>query len=122
MNAAVAGVGPNMKGAVPWRRASSAQTSAVVGSKAACAPSSSGEVEAGRTEVDGHDPVVAPVDEGRDRGEADRSAAEDAHTVARLHVGLLRGVHADGERLGERGDVEGQIVGHRMQPARGRPR
>ena len=38
INAAVAGVGPNMNGVVPCRSASAAHTSSVAGSSAACAP------------------------------------------------------------------------------------
>ena len=74
-----------------------------------------GELEASRTQVDGHNLVVATVDERRDRSEADRTATEDAHAVAGPHVGLVRGVHADREGLGEGRHVEREIVRHGVQ-------
>ncbi len=48
MNASVAGVGPNMNGAVPWSRANSAHTSTSVGSNACAAPTSRANSRRGR--------------------------------------------------------------------------
>ena len=75
-----------------------------------------GELEPGGAEVDGDDPVDAPVEQRRDRGEPDRAAPEHRDRLAGAHLGLVDGVHADGERLGEGGDVERQVAGHGEEP------
>ena len=117
MKAAVAGVGPNMKGVVPCRRASSSQTSVVVGVKRSLGAEPQGQLEAGGAEVDGDDPFVAAVDQGGDGGEADRPTSEHGDALAGLDVGLVGGAHADGQRLRQGGHVERQIIGDAMEPA-----
>ena len=81
-----------------------------------------GELEAGGTEVDGDDLAMPAVDQGGDGGEPDGPTAEHGHPVAGLHVGLVGSLHPDGQRLGERGHVEGEIVGHGEQAGPGRRR
>ena len=90
--------------------------SVAAGSKRGLRAETEGELEPGRTQIDRDHVVVAAVDEGRDGRQTDRAAAEDAHTVPRAHVGLLGGVHAHREGLGERRHVERQVLGHRVQP------
>jgi hypothetical protein len=61
---------------------------------------------------------VASIDERGDRCEANRSAPEHGDTLAFVDVGLLGCVHPDCERLGECGDLEGQLVGDSVEHAR----
>ena len=57
------------------------------------------------------------VDQGGDRREPDRPAPEDRHALTVPDLGLIGGVHPDGQRLGEGGHVERQPVGHRVEPS-----
>ncbi len=59
---------------------------------------------------------MAAVDQRGDGGQPDRPAPEHGHRLAGPHLGLVGGVHADGERFGEGGHVEREVVGHRVQP------
>ena len=40
----------------------------------------------------------------------------DGHPLPRFHLGLVHRLHADGGRLGQRGNVQCHVVGHREQP------
>ncbi len=118
MNAAVAGVGPNMKGVVPC---SAAQLLPDVGRQGIegglCAESrapASRRVGLGSTATTRSWPrstsvamAASPIGPASEHGDA----------VTRSHVGLVGGVHADGERLGEGGHLERQVVGNMVEPA-----
>ena len=117
MNAAVAGVGPNMNGDVPCKTGQPVPDVGDGGVEARLRTEAHCQFEPGRTEVDGHHPLVTPVDQGGDGREPDGAAPEHRDTVARLHVRLIGSVHPDGERLGQGGDVEWEAIGHSEQPA-----
>jgi hypothetical protein len=68
-------------------------------------------------EIDDRDVVEAAPAQHRERHQADRTRAEDRHLLARGELRALDRVHADAERLGERGAVEREVVGDREQHA-----
>ena len=74
-----------------------------------------GELSAHRARFDGHHPFVASVDQRGDGGKPDWSAAEHRNAVAVLHVGLVDRMHAHRQRLGEGGDIQGNLVGNAVE-------
>ena len=75
MKTSVAGVGPNMNGAVPWRRASSSHRSASSGFTTCAAPNCCASSRRRGAGVDRHHVADAPVGQRGDGQEPDRAAA-----------------------------------------------
>ena len=80
-----------------------------------------GKVEAGAVDVDGEDGRDAVRARDGAREEADRAGAEDDEALRPLRRGerrreacAARGVDEHGERLRERGLLEGDVVGQSM--------
>ncbi len=94
----------------PSRHASIAGVSR--GSTTTSAPIRSASARRRGGEVGGDDRADAQAAQLGDARQADRSAAEHDRAVTDGDAALGHGVHADGERLGERGEVGGQVAGH----------
>ncbi|HVC69818.1 MAG TPA: hypothetical protein VNC61_06085 [Acidimicrobiales bacterium] len=60
---------------------------------------------------------MAAVDQRGDGGQADGSATENGDAVTGLDIGLVAGMHADGEGLGEGSHVKRQIIGDLVEAA-----
>ena len=69
-------------------------------------------------EVGGDDGLDAAQRQRRDHRQPDRTAADDQRRVVRLEARLLDRVPAHGHRLGERGVLGGEPVGHRQRERR----
>jgi len=75
------------------------------------------QLEAGGTQVDGDDLAVSTVDQGCNGSQSDGPTAEHGDAVTILDLGLVGRAHPDRQRFTERGDVEGQTLGHEEQPS-----
>ena len=117
MKAAVAGVGPKANGVVPCRRASSSQTSVVGRVERGLGSDAEGEVEAGGARDRRRRPAC-----GRGRPARRWPTARWARTRTR-RPRPRRDTSAwsaarmpDGQRLGQRGHVQGERVGDAVEP------
>ena len=113
MKAAVAGVGPNMKGDVPCNRAELLPHVGDAGVEGSLRTEPQGKLQPGGAEVDGDDLSWPRSTRVAMAASPMGPHPNTATPVAGLHVSLVGGAHPDGQRLGECRHVEREVVGTR---------
>ena len=117
MKASVPAMGPNMNGSVPCTVGDAGPEVTVGRVDGRHRAELEGQLEPAGREVDDDDLLVAAIDEGRQRAQPDRAAAEDHDLVVGPDLGLVGRVHAHRQRLGQGGDGEVEARRHGVQAA-----